>query len=377
MKKLLIFLSLVPTISLFAYTSEDVDNAELLVEAGIITEQTDAAGYRLDATISRQEMVGIALRLAGHTPPVDYVCKWYYKDAKFTPKHRDAWVCASAELAADNGIITREKTNFRPKSNVTRAEALAMLMKSAEIDYASEAYKGGDIADLYSPRTPEWQIILLEGANALGIIDLYAEDGSPEDIFQPNKPATRAQVFEFVVNIDNALSSGGNGGNEGGELQGSIVEKSNGYTQYTSSEGDFTVSYPSDMYIAQENEGVIKVQIFSDNDAELGVRGYTVVRETCDTADCTYEELYKAFKESLLDGTGITIVKENTVRVQNYDTTLLEYTQNVEGQLFRGYAQVIFTNDQLYGLAGISDEPHFAENQREIQKFLKSLTIHE
>lgn len=250
-------------------------------------------------------------------------------------------------------------------------------MKSAEIDYVAEAYNGSDTADLYSPRTPEWQITLLEGANALGIIDLYAEDGSPEDIFQPNKPATRAQVFEFVVNIDNALSSNGNGGNAGGELQGSIIEKSNGYTQYTSSEGDFTVSYPSDMYVAQENEGVIKVQIFSDNDAESGVRGYTVVRETCDTADCTYEELYKAFKESLLDGTGITIVKENTVRVQNYDTTLLEYTQNVEGQLFRGYAQVIFTNDQLYGLAGISDEPHFTQNQREIQKFLKSLTIHE
>ncbi len=286
-------------------------------------------------------------------------------------------MCASAELAADKNIITREKTNFRPKTNVTRAEALAILMKSAEIDYASEAYNGSDTADLYSPRTPEWQITLLEGANALGIIDLSTGDGSPEDIFQPNKPATRAQVFEFVVNIDNALSSDGNEASEGGELQGKIVEKSNGYTQYTSSENDFTVSYPSDMYVAQENEGVIKVQIFSDNDPELGVRGYTVVREVCDTADCTYDELYKAFKESLLDGTGITILKENTVRVDNYDTTLLEYTQNVEGQIFRGYAQVIFTNNQLYALAGISDEPHFSQNQREIQKFLKSLTIHE
>lgn len=270
MKKLLIFLALVPTISLFAYTSNDVDNAELLAEAGIITSQTDISAYRLDATISRQEVVGIALRLSGLTPPVDYVCRGYYKDAKFAPKHRDAWVCASAELAADNGIITREKTNFRPKSNVTRAEALAILMKSAEIDYASEAYNGSDTADLYNPRTPEWQITLLEGTNALGIIDLSAGDGSPEDIFQPNKPATRADVFEFVVNIDNALTSGGNE-NQGSELQGRVVEKNNGYTQYTSSEGDFTVSYPSEMYIAQENEGVVRVQIFSDNDPEEGV----------------------------------------------------------------------------------------------------------
>jgi len=285
-------------------------------------------------------------------------------------------VCASAELAADKSIITREKTNFRPKTNVTRAEALAILMKSAEIDYASEAYNGSDTADLYSPRTPEWQITLLEGANALGIIDLSGYD-SAEDSFQPNKPATRAQVFEFVVNIDNALSSNSGGGNEGGELQGKIVEKNNGYTQYTSSDEDFTVSYPSDMYVAKENEDVIKVQIFSDNDAELGIRGYTVVREVCDTDDCTYDELYKAFKESLVDGTGISVIKENTVRIDNYDTTLLEYTQDVEGQIFHGYAQVIFTNNQLYALAGISDEPHFAQNQREIQKFLKSLTIHE
>lgn len=377
MKKLLIFLSLVPAISLFAYTSEDVDNAELLVEAGIITEQADAAGYRLDATISRQEMVGIALRLAGHTPPVDYVCKWYYKDAKFAPKHRDAWVCASAELAADKSIITREKTNFRPKTNVTRAEALAILMKSAEIDYASEAYNGSDTADLYSPRTPEWQITLLEGANALGIIDLSTGDGSPEEIFQPNKPATRAQVFEFVVNIDSALSSDSGEGNEEDELQGKIVEKNNGYTQYTSDEEDFTVSYPSDMYVAKENEDITRVQIRSDFDPQYGAQVYGVIWFDCDTENCTYDQIYAEFKASFSSNSSITFVKENTIQKDNYATTLIEYTQEFEGVMLRGYIQVIFTNNKFYALAVLSDESHFAQNQSEMQKFLKSLTIHE
>jgi hypothetical protein len=150
-------------------------------------------------------------------------------------------------------------------------------MNSAEIDYAAEAYNGSDTADLYSPRTPEWQITLLEGANALGIIDLSGGDGSPEDIFQPNKPATRAQVFEFVVNIDNALSSNSGGVDEGGELQGSVIEKSNGYTQYTSSEGDFTVSYPSDMYFAKENEDITRVQIRSDFDPQYYAQVYRVI----------------------------------------------------------------------------------------------------
>lgn len=374
MKKILSLLVLFPVVSLFAYTSDDVDNAELLAKAGIITQQTEAGWYRLDDTISRQEVVGIALRLAGHTPPVDYVCKWYYKDAKFAPKHRDAWVCASAELAADKGIVTREKTNFRPKSNVTRAEALAMLMKSAEIDYASEAYNGSDTADLYNSRTPEWQITLLEWANALGIIDLSG-DGSPEDIFQPNKPATRAQVFEFVVNIDNALS--GNGGSEGEELQGTVVKKNNGYSQYTSSEGDFSVSYPSDMYVAKENEDLTRVQIRSDLDPQDGAKAFGVIWFSCETGDCTYDQMYTEFRTSFTGTDGITILKENTVRRDNYDTTLIEYTQEFEGVMLRGYAQVLFTNNQFYALVVLSDEPHFTQNQPEMQKFLKSLVIHD
>lgn len=374
MKKILSLLILFPVVSLFAYTSDDIDNAELLAEAGIITQQTEVGGYRLDDTISRQEVVGIALRLAGHTPPVDYVCRGYYKDAKFAPKHRDAWVCASAELAADKGIVTRERTSFRPKSNVTRAEALAMLMKSAEIDYASEAYNGSDTADLYNPRTPEWQITLLEWANALGIIDLSG-DGSPEDIFQPNKPATRAQVFEFVVNIDNALS--GNGGSEGEELQGTVVEKSNGYSQYTSSEGDFSVSYPSDMYVAKENEDLTRVQIRSDLDTQDGAKAFGVIWFSCETGDCTYDQMYTEFRTSFTGTDGITILKENTVRRDNYDTTLIEYTQEFEGIMLRGYAQVLFTNNQFYALVVLSDEPHFTQNQPEMQKFLKSLVIHD
>jgi hypothetical protein len=45
--------------------------------------------------------------------------------------------------------------------------------------------------------------------------------------------------------------------------------------------------------------------------------------------------------------------------------------------MLRGYIQVIFTNNKFYALAVLSDESHFAQNQSEMQKFLKSLTIHE
>jgi S-layer homology domain len=54
--------------------------------------------------------------------PTDYKCKKYFSDVT-----SDGWVCRAVELAADNGIISRSNTKFRPLDSVTRAEALAML----------------------------------------------------------------------------------------------------------------------------------------------------------------------------------------------------------------------------------------------------------
>lgn len=46
-----------------AYTSTDVSNASFLATEGIIVQQSSASGYRLDDTITRAEVVGIALKL--------------------------------------------------------------------------------------------------------------------------------------------------------------------------------------------------------------------------------------------------------------------------------------------------------------------------
>lgn len=63
MKKLLLSSFALSSITVFAYTQTDADNANYLATKGIITTQSTTAGYRLDDTITRAEVVGIALKI--------------------------------------------------------------------------------------------------------------------------------------------------------------------------------------------------------------------------------------------------------------------------------------------------------------------------
>lgn len=67
MKKIFYFFSLLSLLSslsiAIAHTQIDVDNASYLASRNIITTQSTTAGYRLDDTITRAEVVGIALKV--------------------------------------------------------------------------------------------------------------------------------------------------------------------------------------------------------------------------------------------------------------------------------------------------------------------------
>lgn len=78
MKKLFFASLAVTSIIAFAYTQTDVDNATYLAGKGIITAQSTTTGYRLDDTITRAEVAGIALKLRGTTLPEGYTCKKYF-----------------------------------------------------------------------------------------------------------------------------------------------------------------------------------------------------------------------------------------------------------------------------------------------------------
>ena len=83
----------------------------------LVDRSAEPERYRLDESILRQEIIGIALQLKGVSLPAEYGCKGYYTDVQ--PDESNSWVCRAVELAADNGMISRENKRFRPMDRVT------------------------------------------------------------------------------------------------------------------------------------------------------------------------------------------------------------------------------------------------------------------
>ncbi len=187
----------------FAYSAEDTSNANYLADQGIVTKQSTTSKYRLDDKILRQEVIGMALKVKGITLPENYTCKKYFTDAT-----KNDWVCRAVEMAADNGIITRSNKNANPGKYVTRAEALAMMMKAGGLN-PEDLPAGGVVS---TDATVVWQIWIIDAASKFGILDkddytMVKIDYSGEMmndtqmVFSPNRLATRAEVFGFTKNI--------------------------------------------------------------------------------------------------------------------------------------------------------------------------------
>lgn len=69
----------------------------------------------------------MAIKLSGTNLANERRCQGYFKDV--TAIAPNGWVCRIVEIAADLGIISKGNDVFRPEETITRAEALAMLLK--------------------------------------------------------------------------------------------------------------------------------------------------------------------------------------------------------------------------------------------------------
>lgn len=148
----------------------------------IVTHTNELQKYRLENTITRAELIWISLKVAGIALPNVYTCKNYYWDV--STNYPNNWACRAIEIAADNGIVTRENFYFRPNDNITKAEALWILMKAKNIQYERNIQKWW-----YKPGTPQWQIDILEWAIKNGIIFDY-------ETYGVNAPAIRGEIFK-------------------------------------------------------------------------------------------------------------------------------------------------------------------------------------
>lgn len=159
----------------FWYIGNDVWYASLLSQSHIIVKQENPDKYRLDDKIIRQEVIGMALKMANIPLPDNYKCKWYFSDVP-----TNDWVCRSVEIAADNGIITRKNKITRPKDFITPEEATAMFMNVKKITYPKNVKVSWDI-ESYKNMT-QWMIDLHEWVAPLGITIPY--DSTRKNIFQ-------------------------------------------------------------------------------------------------------------------------------------------------------------------------------------------------
>ena len=111
-----------------AYTKADVEFATFLADGNFIVRQSSNTDYRFQDTITRAEVIGIALKMKGIELPSNYTCKNYYSDVSYNSTNN--WICRAVELAADNGIITRYNSRARPQESISRSEALAIIMNA-------------------------------------------------------------------------------------------------------------------------------------------------------------------------------------------------------------------------------------------------------
>jgi hypothetical protein len=187
-----------------AYTSADVAIANSLANANIIVEQKiNPDKYRLDESISRQEVIGMTLKLKNIALPSNYTCKGYFSDATFSKAHADSWVCRAVELAADRGIITRESATTRPGDKITKAEALALAWKWSGMDIKVYEYKDEKFYDASGKFAEKWQENLLQTALEAGVITATrdASGGFVKLLWNHNSPATRKEVFAIIATL--------------------------------------------------------------------------------------------------------------------------------------------------------------------------------
>lgn len=203
MKKLLLSSLVLTSIVAFAYTQTDVSNANFLAEKGVITKQSDETRYRLDDTITRAEVVGIALKIKWTSLPANYQCKKYFTDVT-----KNDWVCRAVEIAADKGLVSRKNKTFRPQDKITNAEALAIILNAGWISITKNIGISEDFKYINSDQkiAEDWQADVAETARIKKILQMNSfanqqKGGTTFYVWDFNYYANRAKLFNVTTSM--------------------------------------------------------------------------------------------------------------------------------------------------------------------------------
>lgn len=125
-----------------------IDAANKLAQDWVIVDNSsNTSAYRVNDNITRWEMAKVTLNLSGKE--ISETCNWLYQDLKSTD-----WACKYAETWNKYGFFAAN-AQFRPADNITKVEALKMIMQARGIEKWTNS---------------DWRLAYVEAALVNGII---------------------------------------------------------------------------------------------------------------------------------------------------------------------------------------------------------------
>ncbi len=113
------------------YDNDYITAANILADKWIINNhEMDPQNYNLEDYVLRQEIAAVTIWIAWLDKKT--VCDWIFNDVLSTNPNN--WACYSVEALVDANLIAKNE-NFRPEANISKAEAIGMIVKSAWYDY--------------------------------------------------------------------------------------------------------------------------------------------------------------------------------------------------------------------------------------------------
>ena len=165
-----------------ANSTSQIEAANALAAVGYINDHSDdVAAYNLNQNVLRQEIAAVARGLAKIAKKT--TCDNEFSDVTATTPNN--WACYTVEALADANLIAKNP-KFNPEQNITKAEAVAMMVKATFPDYAYDASK-----------STSWQEQVVAFAVNKAIVPNFTNY---------NTPATRGFVFEAGNNAMVAAS---------------------------------------------------------------------------------------------------------------------------------------------------------------------------
>lgn len=176
--------------SVTVYALNYLNYAEYLADKHVIVRQRPIENYALGDKVLRQEVIGMAIRLTGlnfrtvdHIDlPELYTCENTFTDVKQNVPN--TWACRSIETAAKHGIITTSNKEFHPEADITRAEAITMVLSA--VNLMPKVVEG-----------EKWTEVVMKTSLNLGIIS--------DEKLSPDEKINRGELFYIVTNIIKVL----------------------------------------------------------------------------------------------------------------------------------------------------------------------------